>query len=146
VWFVQLVLGVVLLGCSVLGVLLVGVVVGVWLCPRRVATLRLPPLCFVTREYVLCFFRPCGCVPPLSSCTPRVRDGIVGGHGGSTTFPWVSSRTLQGVYDRGLLGPCGYLTRCGLGVSSVDISVFVMGGFGVICLGVGVGFWLCLRM
>jgi hypothetical protein len=34
----------------------------------------------------------------------RVRDGIVAGHGGSTTFPWVPSRPVQLGYDRALRG------------------------------------------
>lgn len=37
----------------------------------------------------------------------RVRDGIVAGHGGSTTFPWVPSRPVQMGYDRAVRAAWG---------------------------------------
>ena len=86
----------------VVGVLCFGVT---WVyVPRPVATLGLPPLCFMSREYD-------GGVRPL-----RVRASLVflagpcsshvSGHEGSTTFPWVAARTVLLVYAlSGLRGP-----------------------------------------
>ena len=68
--------------------------------PIQVPRSGFPPLCFVTREYVVCV------VVVAGSCLPRFRGrqefvmGSLWAHGGSTTFPWVPSRPVQLGYDR----------------------------------------------
>ena len=75
--------------------------------PRRVTTVRLPQLCFVSREYDLCFVSPLRVRASLVfvPCS-EVGLGYRLGHERSTTFPWVASRPVQRGYDlSGLRGP-----------------------------------------
>ncbi len=104
--------------CGFLGI---SVCDGCWrgcVCPPSGCRCSRFPLVVVELHVVRVFFAVAGSCFSRLPALARVPMGSSFTHERSTTFPWVSSRTLQGVYDRGLRGPWVRVYHCigGMGV------------------------------